>query len=343
MTLPTPLTMMGAPGSPYTRKMRALLRYRGIPYRLIHQFSREHEGRPRPKVPLLPTFYLPGEDGVEVAVTDSTPLIRRFEAEFPGRSVIPPSPVLAFLDYLLEDYADEWLTRPMYHYRWAYAADIAKASRVIPMWGRVDLPEAKLDALQKYVAERQISRRGVVGSSDTTADFIEESYRRFLRLFDAHLQRHPFLFGARPSAADFAIMGQLTCLALFDPTPAAVTLEESPRVYAWVEKLEDLSGFEPRDDDWIGPNELPETLEALLAEVGRVHIPFLVANAAAIEGGSDLVETTLDGQPWTQKPFRYQAKCLRSLREEWARLDDEDRRDAAGVLSSTGCGALLSD
>ena len=42
--------------------------------------------------PLLPTFYLPEEDGV-VPVTDSTPLVRRFEA----RSVIPPDRALTDL------------------------------------------------------------------------------------------------------------------------------------------------------------------------------------------------------------------------------------------------------
>ena len=38
-----------------------------------------------------------------LAVVDSTPIIRRLEAEYPGRSVIPRDPVLRFLDELLED------------------------------------------------------------------------------------------------------------------------------------------------------------------------------------------------------------------------------------------------
>ena len=55
-TLSTPLHMMGAPGSPYTRKMRGALRYRRIPFLFLQQNSRETEAFPKAKVPLLPTF-----------------------------------------------------------------------------------------------------------------------------------------------------------------------------------------------------------------------------------------------------------------------------------------------
>ena len=75
------LTLMGVPGSPYTRKMLAVLRYRQIPYRLIlasNVTGGEVEGLPAPKVSLLPTFFLRGADGALEAVTDSTPLIRRW-------------------------------------------------------------------------------------------------------------------------------------------------------------------------------------------------------------------------------------------------------------------------
>ena len=97
MTLETPLRMVGAPGSPYTRKMRGLLRYRRIPVVFMTQFSREAEALPVPRVPLLPTFYRPAEgvkagagEGELLPTTDSTPLLRRFERAFAGRSVLPP-------------------------------------------------------------------------------------------------------------------------------------------------------------------------------------------------------------------------------------------------------------
>ena len=342
MSLPTPLWMMGAPGSPYTRKMRALLRYRLIPYRMILQGSEEHLRRPQPKVELLPTFYLPDENGQEVAVTDSTPLIRRFEEDFPGRSVIPPDPALAFLDALLEDYADEWLTKAMFHYRWAYSADIAKAGSILPLWRKVDVSDEDIRPFSKFISERQISRLWVVGSNETTAPVIEASYKRFLNLFDAHLQKQPFLLGRRPASSDFAVLGQLTCLALFDPTPSALVTENAPRVYAWVESGEELSGLEPTDEEWTRRENLPDTLRALLGEVGRVYTPFLLANARAIEAGAEKVETTIDGLPWTQKPFPYQAKCLRWLRERRDGLAPADRAWVDEVLAGTGCEALFA-
>ena len=223
MTLPTPLVMMGAPGSPYTRKMRAVLRYRRIPYRFILQHSPEAAKLPAPKVRLLPTFYLPNEAGGIVAVTDSTPLIRRFEQEIEGRSIVPPDPAVAFLDELVEDYADEWLTKCRFHYRWYHEVDAKKARRILPHWAMTDVSDEEIAPIQKMIGDRQIGRLSVVGSNDVTAAVIEDSYRRFLDAFDAQLQASRFLFGRRPSSSDFAMMGQLTCLAFFDPTPSALT------------------------------------------------------------------------------------------------------------------------
>ena len=54
---------------------------------------------------------MPDESGNLKAVTDSTPIIRRLDREVSDRNTIPLDPALAFLNYLLEDYADEWGTK----------------------------------------------------------------------------------------------------------------------------------------------------------------------------------------------------------------------------------------
>ena len=116
-------------------------------------------GLPKPKVELLPTFYLPNDDAEIEAVVDSTPLIRRFEQAFSGRETIPPNPALGFINYLIED----------------YAADIKKAGSILPLWRGLQMDSEQHQKLSTFVAERQISGLDVVGSNDVTAPVIEAS------------------------------------------------------------------------------------------------------------------------------------------------------------------------
>lgn len=339
------VTLMGVAGSPYTRKMLAVLRYRHIPYRLLigsNIAGGELAGLPVAKPALLPTFFLPGADGTLQAVTDSTPLIRRFEASHPGRQVVPADPALALLDALIEDYADEWLTKAMFHYRWHYRADIDKAAAILPIWSRPPLSDADHARFGKLIAERQISRLRYVGSSEITAPVIEASYERFLDAFEDHLRSHRYLLGARPGAGDFGVFGQLTQLAHFDPTCMAVTLSRAPRVFGWVGNVEDLSGLFPETSDWFDISALPATVTAILREIGRVYPTVMRANAQAISTGAQEVRATVDGKPWVQQPFAYQAKCLQWLRRDHAALDPDSRRRFDVAIAGTGCEALFT-
>ena len=87
------------------------------------------------------------------------------------------------------------------------------ASTVLPLSDlAVNMPDEILKDAKKYIHDRQTGRLWVVGSNDTTADLIDASYKRFLKLMDDHLSISKFLFGEKPSSADFAIYGQLTQL-----------------------------------------------------------------------------------------------------------------------------------
>jgi glutathione S-transferase len=323
--------------------MLAVLRYRRIPYRfLARAWQAAPGGLPEPKVQLMPTFYLPGRNGALEAVVDSSPIIRRLEADYADRGVVPEDPALAFLDELIEDYADEWLTKAMFHYRWSYAPDIDKAGILLPCWREYSIPDETLAERAAAIRDRQIGRLHVVGSNPTTAPVIEASYRRFLEVFEAHLTHQRFILGQRPAACDFAVFGQLTQLAQFDPTPMALTLQIAPRVCAWVSLMEDLSGLEPDDADWISLRETPATLKGLLTEIGRVYPPVMLANARALISGADRVEAEVDGLPWRQPPFPYQAKCLQWLRTSHGALSEADRSLIDPILRTAGCSDLFT-
>jgi hypothetical protein len=70
-------------------------------------------------------------------------------------------------------------------------------------------------------------------------------------------------------------------------------------------------------------------------------VPALLANADAVDAGADEVRTQIDGRTWTQQPFPYQAKCLQWIRQEFARLDAEDREFVTNLLEGTGCEVLV--
>ena len=336
-------TIVGVPGSPYSRKLRAVFRYRRIPFIWVNQGSPEASSLPTPKISLLPQLIMQDSSGEWVARTDTTPLIREFEALFENdRAVVPADPALAFLDALIEDYADEWLTKAMFHYRWAFSPDIEKASIILPRWSGMQLPNEALEKASKIFSSRQIGRLGVVGSNETTGPVIEESFRRLLTILEEQFETHRFVMGDRPGTSDFGLFGQLTQLALFDPTPMALTLELAPRVAAYTDIVDDLSGLEPTDEQWFGRDDLPSTFRDLLSEVGRVHAPFLLGNHAALEQGLDEVECEVDGRRWTQKPFPYQGKCLRWLRDDYHALADGDKEFVDKTLSGTGVETLFA-
>jgi glutathione S-transferase len=339
----TRLKLVGGFGSPYSRKMRAVLRFRRIPFTWIMRGSPEDVDIPSVTVALIPVLVFPGEAGrADEAMIDSTFQIRRLEKLIPARSIVPPDPALAFLDALLEDYADEWLTKPMFHYRWKYAADIHKASHVLALDRNPLMSRDTLAKASRYFADRQIERLRVVGSNDVTTPVIEASYRRVLSLLDSHLVAgHRFLMGARPGASDFGFFGQLSQLAHFDPTPAAIAATETSRVVSWVSHLDDLSSLEVEDTPWPSRDEALVTLRPFLVEVGRVYAPFLLANARALASGASEVRCEIDGRPWSQQPFPYQGKCLKWLREAREALSAADRKFVDSALESSGADAIF--
>lgn len=338
-----PIKIIGAFGSPYSRKMRAVMRYRRIPFVWIHQNSPEAAALPRPDVPVIPVLAFPDDAGEYLDVmTDSSPQIMRLEGMFDGRSLVPPDPVVAFLDYLIEDFADEWTTKMMYHYRWYHPEAIHKAGTLLPLQHGQPTSDEELDAARSWITERQISRRALVGSTEENRPAIENSYVRLLHLLEDHLRTHRFLFGDRPARSDFGLHGQLTQLTWWDTEAVAVAVAEGPRVVSWVDRNEDLGGIEVDDGGWVDRDSIPTTTLVLLDEIGRTYAPFMLANEAAFESDDEMMHCTIDGSPYSQGRFKYQRKCLVWLREQHAALAASDRQRVDALLAGTGCEVLFT-
>ncbi len=321
--------------SPYSVKMRAILRYRRLP------FIWKALGNPRDEAvaaglpPVIPVLRFP--DGR--MMNDSTPLAYALEREHAERSIIPDDPALAYLSDLLEDFGDEWVTKMMFHYRWYYAADRDFAQTwIITSRDPVMAPDARRAGMQAF-NDRQVGRMALVGCTEQNRPIIEDSYRFVLDTLDRHVRAIPFLFGSRPSLADFGLYGQLQILSV-DPTPMAEMRARAADVYCWLLRLDDASGIE---GEWLdGKAALPETLRALLKHCGETYLPFLAANLKALRDEAAELELDILGRRYSQAPFRYQGKCYDALRKKHAALSPAVRARLDPVLEETRCLSWLA-
>ena len=338
----TNIKLIGNPASPYTRKMVAYLRYKRIPYQVMwgeaSDILKSMKIDP-PNPILLPVFLLP-IDGKITAVTDSTPLIAEFENSHPERSVYPSDPSLKFINYILEDFGDEWCTKFMFHYRWYFSEDADNAGTILPVGIMNNISDEELSFFKDHFTKRQVERLWVVGSNDETASFIDKSYQSVLKILENHLKIQPFLLGSTPSSCDFAVYGQLTQLIGFDPTPRRIAHEIAPRVIGWVSSLEDRSGLEDKENN-LKLSDLPQTIHDLFQEMSTSYIPTLIANKQAIEKGKNEWEIDLDNGKWKQKSFPYQAKCLAWIKEEYEKLDIKEKDEVLSFLKLNNCEMLV--
>jgi len=324
--------VIGSLGSPYSMKLRALMRYRRLAHDWVFRSSENQaELADKIRVALVPILHIPSEDRYLI---DSTPIAYELERRHKERSVLPPDPGLAFLCHLLEDMADEWATKAMFLYRWEKPEDQAYSARWIISDSRPDLEGQAFEDAVQAIQERQLGRMPLVGCTADNAPVIKGSYWQALDALNGYVRMNKFLFGSRPSLADFGWFGQLRTLAT-DTSPMLEMRQRVPMVEHWVRQMDDMSG---NDGDWIeSVADLPEATKTLLRLAGEVYMPFLLANAAAAAEGKDRFEVELMGRPYAQAPFGYQVKCLAWLRAGLAGLGNNARAAIRPALEESGC------
>lgn len=302
--------LFGSETSAYSTKMRSYLRYKGV----------EHEWRPRTQESEAELKALAKFSTLPVLVTasgfavhDTTPMIEALEADSPEPSATPADPALAFLACVLEEYADAWLAKAAYHYRWTRKKDQRLAAqRAIEDYYVVAPPEDR-KAAEDGAIVRMLGQLRVMGLEGELGMVLERSFKRFVKLLDDHLRKHLYLFGGRPSIADFAIAGQLIQM-LKDPTPAKIIEKDGEFVMKWCEFLADPKPggpFESLDD-------LKETLAPIFgAELAVCFLPWAAENLESSLAGNATFNVTFGKDELTLAPLKSAARSFRELRRKF--------------------------
>jgi len=325
-----PFRLYGADLSPYSIKVRSYLRYKGIEFEWLQRSNaRQEEVSRYAKLPLTPILVDAGDN----ALQESTAIIEALERDSADPSITPDDAGLAFISALLEDYADEWLNKVMFHYRWSYPDDQASAAArtVAMLFEGTDVPEG----IEDSVRTRMAARLHHAGSSGENAAVLEASLTRAIAGFEALIGSHAYLFGGRPSLADFGLAGQFAQL-LSDPTPGAMLRAQAPNLVRWVERMQNPSAEGP----FVSLSAVRDALVTVLRdEVGGAYLAWMAANAQAVSDDAPAVTIGIADGDFTQKPQRYAAKALAELRRKRAGASDAD---LAALLSETGCDAALA-
>ncbi len=327
-TQTTPFRIYGSEMSPYSVKVRSYFRYKGLAHQwLMRNATNQADYQKHAKIPLIPLVVTPDEEGLQ----DSTPIIERVEALHPRPSIHPDDPTTAFVSALLEEFGDEWGNKWMFHYRWARDVDQLSAAGRIARQMQPRATQSQHAETTAQIRGRMVDRVWFVGSNETTAPQIEASFETAIDLLETHFSVYPYLFGAKPAFGDFGLWGQLYC-AWTDPTAGALIQGRAPALLAWIHRM----SWPRAEGDFETWSALSPTLMPLLSStVGRLFLPWSVANAQAVASGSESFSVTLDGQTWTQKPQKYHARSLVALREKYAAVSS--KRDLDAVLGASGC------
>ncbi|HEY7800680.1 MAG TPA: glutathione S-transferase family protein [Hyphomonadaceae bacterium] len=302
--------LFGAETSAYSTKMRSYLKYKAVAFDWVPRTQdTEDELRTLSRFPTLPVLVTASG----FAVHDTTPMMEALEADSPEPSATPADATTAFLACVLEEYADVWLAKAAYHYRWTRKKDqrLAAARAIEDYYTREAPGDRK--AAEDAAIETMLGQMKAMGIEGEIGGLVEKSFKRFVKLLDDHLRKHLFIFGGRPSIADFAIAGQLLQM-MKDPTPAKIIEKDGEFVAKWCEFLQDPqpSGpFEALDD-------LRETLAPLFAEdLASAFLPWAAENLENSLAGNETFEVTLGKEAFRLAPLRSAARSFRELRRKF--------------------------
>jgi len=310
------VSVYGMYGSPYTRKVQAALRYKQIPFTQHPLMPGNVKGdwdelgfsEIKPKV--IPVVKY-GDGQVQ---NDSTFILETLDKKFPTRPVVPSEPLAAFLALLFEDIFDEWGTKVMFGMRWLTQEDRDWSGR----WLLYDMmlgqgtPLDQVADMGRQFGARQTGRMKVVGCQDPA--LVHRSAIGLLAPLERHLEQGKLcLLGASPTVADFALYGQLSQL-LVDRTPDRLVRDSYPACWAWVRRMEDMSGLEA---DVLGQEGLEDS-----QYVREVMV--------TLWGSKEPLEHR-------QPVFGYQAKCLSRIQAALANLPADANKQAKDLLAKTNC------
>jgi glutathione S-transferase len=338
--------LYGSAISYYTGKVRAYLRWKGIPFNEVLSNAQVYKDVILPRVgfPVIPVVVTPDDQTLQ----DSSDIIDVLEQRFPEPSIVPASGVQRLVAALLELYGDEWLLIPAMHYRWHHNREWA-----MRQFGALSAPDASADEQFAIGSKRAapFAQAAInLGAEPQMHAAIERSYEALLAELDTHFASLPYLLGTRPCSGDFGLYGPLYAHQFRDPASGELMRRLAPNVVKWVERMRDASA--PRPGDFLSNDEIPATLLPILRRMVREQLPEITATGKAfaawlaahpgerVPRAIGMHEFELEGARGQRMIGTYKLWMLQRALDTYTSLAGEERKRADALLDAVGGQAL---
>jgi glutathione S-transferase len=325
-----PYRVYGMTQSYFTRKLTGYLDYKGIPWLLCRTGAMHPEAAAAGWPGGIPAAQTPQGE----FMWDTTAMIHHLERRFPELPVLPADPVQAFLGYVIEDFSDEWLYRPAVGTRWHFAENTSHAGWDLAREITVQVAVSCDQARELAFAHVRSSCPPLGVTEESIQSWVDEVLKPWLRVLGAHLARRRFLFGERPSLADFAVFGGNVAHFINDPVCRRWVESEGPAIVPHTHRL-----LEPHGQDfggWSDPDDIPDTLIHLLSDIGRLYLPWV--SRATADGVADLAFEHGPRVPIRATDFLVEARAVLLGRYAALRCDALD-----AVLQRAGIRSYFAD
>ena len=212
-----PQTLYGVPHSLYTGIARCYLRTQGIAYSEIPTTHADFSQRIVPAIQrsIIPVLETPQGEIVQ----DSLDIIDHFEAQGVPYSAYPAGLLQRVLSVIIAYYGTQAMLPHAMHYRWSYRDQQDD-------FLRDQFAAGAGEAMADKIMARMNSYLPQLGVDEHTIPEIEASFLQLLNTLNAHFAEHPYLFGGRPSLADYGLIGPL--FAHLGRGPGARPYHEDP-------------------------------------------------------------------------------------------------------------------
>ena len=330
--------IFGAELSPYSVKTRSYFSYKNIPHEwVVRSPSTADEFQKYAKLPIVPLVVTPEKEGLQ----DSTPIMDKMEKLYIEPKANPDDEILNFISILLEEYSDEWGNKHMFHYRWKAEVDQDSASRRIaetnlPFYIKF-LPVVNTlmkNKIAKTIKERMSNRLWVIGSNENTEDQITNSFHNLLSKLSLHLKDRKYVFGDKPSYADFGLWGQIYN-SWTDPTPRKFIEEDYAVLLPWIDRM-----LNPKDEgDYEAWDSLSDTLMPILKEeVGEIFLPWTSEITKSMSEEKEELSVMIKGKEFKHSiggPQKYHVKSLAVLKSKFDSF--KGNQTLENILTETNC------